>query len=145
MIVTTVLNVSQKEFFDYVEKSLQAELSKENIEKKVYSGLTYEKRMKKDNNPEHDKFMHVEIKEFDRKGLYQSVFTMDNIEYHISYKVLSSTKDSIELQYEENYKRLSKLPKILSFILPHKVIKNSKKRMLSTLKLIEKAIVESRN
>ena len=144
MKITETLAVSQNEFFDYIEKTINNALKNEGIEKNIYSGLEYQKRMKRDDNPEHDKFMKVKIDEFDRKGSYRSSFELDNMEYFVSYKIKHSTSDSIEVEYQEQYNRKSKLPKIISFILPHKVVKNTSKRMKAVLKQIEKGIIDSR-
>ena len=144
MEIVETLNVSQKEFFDYIENALQQDLKNQGVEGTIKSNMTYQKRMRKDNNEAHDEMMDVFIDEFDRKGVYQSHFSLNNIEYTIGYKIKSSTKDTIEVAYKEEYKRLSKIPKFISFILPHKVVKNSKKRMRATLKMIEKNIIANR-
>lgn len=144
MEIVEILNVSQDEFFDYIEQALKEDLKNQGIEATVKNKMTYQKRMRKDNNKDHDEIMNVYIDEFDRNGIYQSHFSLNDIEYTIAYKIKNSTKNTIEVAYKEEYKRLSKMPKIISFILPHKVVKNSKRRMKATLKMIEKNITESR-
>ena len=92
MEIVEILNVSQDEFFDYIEQAFKEDLKNQGIEATVKKNMTYQKRMRKDNNKDHDEIMNVYIDEFDRNGIYQSHFSLNDIEYTIAYKIKNSTK-----------------------------------------------------
>ena len=52
MEIVETLNVSQDEFFDYIEQALKEDLKNQGIEATVKNKMTYQKRMRKDNNKE---------------------------------------------------------------------------------------------
>ncbi|MGN1399370.1 MAG: DUF3284 domain-containing protein [Erysipelotrichaceae bacterium] len=144
MEIVETLNVNQKEFFDYIEEALKQDLKNQRLDTMVTENMTYQKRMRRNDKDKHEEMMDVYIEKFDRKENYQCRFALNNIEYTIGYKINKSTLDTIEVVYKEEYQRKNKLPKLLNFILPHKVVKNSKSRMRATLKMIEKNIIANR-
>lgn len=106
MKVSVELNVSDKEFYDVMMKSLQEELnhvSKKKLELK--EGLKYKKKSTQRKGVESE--ITVQIKRLVPNELYVATFNTAIDHTVISYKIEALDESKIRVTYEEVYENIS--------------------------------------
>jgi hypothetical protein len=141
MQIERTLAVGSGEIFALFEETLRADLG----ERTIKSGLQYHKHLKKDDNPQHDKIMHVFILEYDKPNLYKVKFCAEEGDYLICYQLHDLSEGQCQVVYEENFEAKKKQSWLLKLLLPKARDRNTKKRLEAVLANLEKTILERRS
>lgn len=142
MKVSVELNVSDKEFYDLMMKSLREEIrnvSKKNLELK--EGLKYKKKSAQRKGIGSEITVH--IKRLIPNTLYEATFVTAIDHTTISYKIESLSESKIRVIYEEIYENVSskEVPAWRQKMDEKQSVKKSKKMF----KEVEKFILNERN
>ena len=142
MKVSVELNVSDKEFYDLMMKSLKEEIrnvSKKNLELK--EGLKYKKKSAQRKGIGSEITVH--IKRLVPYKLYEATFVTAIDHTTISYKIESLSESKIRVIYEEIYENVSskEVPAWRQKMAEKQSVKKSKKMF----KEVEKFILNERN
>ena len=142
MKVGIELNVSDKEFYDVMMKSLQEELN--NVTKKkleLKEGLKYKKKSTQRKGVGSEITVH--IKRLVPNELYVATFNTDIDHTTISYKIEVLSKSKIKVTYEEIYENISS--QNVPAWRQKMAEKQSAKKAKKMFKEIEKFILNERN
>lgn len=142
MKVSVELNVSDKEFYDVMMKSLQEELnhvSKKKLELK--EGLKYKKKSTQRKGVGSE--ITVQIKRLVPNELYVATFNTAIDHTVISYKIDALNESKIRVTYEEVYENISS--QNVPAWKQKMAEKQSSKKAKKMLKEIEKFILNERN
>lgn len=142
MKVSVELNVSDKEFYDVMMKSLQEELnhvSKKKLELK--EGLKYKKKSTQRKGVGSE--ITVQIKRLVPNELYVATFNTAIDHTVISYKIEALDESKIRVTYEEVYENVSS--QNVPAWRQKMAEKQSSKKAKKMLKEIEKFILNERN
>ncbi len=142
MKVSVELNVSDKEFYDVMMKSLQEELnhvSKKKLEFK--EGLKYKKKSTQRKGVGSE--ITVQIKRLVPNELYVATFNTAIDHTVISYKIEALDESKIRVTYEEVYENISS--QNVPAWKQKMAEKQSSKKAKKMLKEIEKFILNERN
>lgn len=142
MKVSVELNVSDKEFYDVMMKSLQEELnhvSKKKLELK--EGLKYKKKSTQRKGVGSE--ITVQIKRLVPNELYVATFNTAIDHTMISYKIDALNESKIKVTYEEVYENVSS--QNVPAWRQKMAEKQSSKKAKKMLKEIEKFILNERN
>lgn len=142
MKVSVELNVSDKEFYDLMMKSLKEEIrnvSKKNLELK--EGLKYKKKSAQRKGIGSEITVH--IKRLVPNKLYEATFVTAIDHTTISYKIESLSESKIRMIYEEIYENVSS--KEVPTWRQKMAEKQSAKKSKKMFKEVEKFILNERN
>ena len=142
MKVGIELNVSDKEFYDVMMKSLQEELN--NVTKKkleLKEGLKYKKKSTQRKGVGSEITVH--IKRLDANELYVATFNTAIDHTTISYKIEVLSESKIKVTYEEIYENISS--QNVPAWRQKMAEKQSAKKAKKMFKEIEKFILNERN
>ena len=137
MKVNVEMNLSQKDFFDYLTQSLMIDIFKNKDKFKntneIKKGLQYKKKFKQAGNKEFEG--NVEIIEYVRPESYISKIQLNSNISHIGYEIEKIDDDHIRVTYTETFDSTKKLHvwnyKIISFILFYFNAKKMKKMLIA--------------
>ena len=136
MKVSMELNVSDKEFYDLMMKSLKEEVK--NVTKK---NLKYKKKSAQRKGIGSEITVH--IKRLIPNTLYEATFVTAIDHTTISYKIESLNESKIKVTYEEIYENVS--PKEIPVWRQKMAEKQSAKKSKKMFKEVEKFILNERN
>ena len=142
MKVSVEINVSDKEFYDVMMKSLQEELN--NVSKKkleLKEGLKYKKKSAQRKGVGSEITVH--IKRLVPNELYVATFNTAIDHTTISYKIESLSESKIRVTYEEIYENVSS--KEVPAWRQKMAEKQSAKKSKKMFKEVEKFILNERN
>ena len=142
MKVSVELNVSDKEFYDVMMKSLQEELN--HVSKKklaLKEGLKYKKKSAQRKGIGSE--ITVQIKRLVPNELYVATFNTAIDHTTISYKIDALNESKIKVTYEEIYENVS--PKEIPVWRQKMAEKQSAKKSKKMFKEVEKFILNERN
>lgn len=142
MKVSVELNVSDKEFYEVMMKSLQEELK--NVSKKkleLKEGLKYKKKSAQRKGIGSEITVH--IKRLVPNKLYEATFVTAIDHTTISYKIESLSESKIRVTYEEIYENVSS--KEVPAWRQKMAEKQSAKKSKKMFKEVEKFILNERN
>ena len=142
MKVSMELNVSDKEFYDLMMKSLKEEVknvTKKNLELK--EGLKYKKKSAQRKGIGSEITVH--IKRLIPNTLYEATFVTAIDHTTISYKIESLNESKIKVTYEEIYENVS--PKEIPVWRQKMAEKQSAKKSKKMFTEVEKFILNERN
>lgn len=142
MKISVELNVSDKEFYEVMMKSLQEELK--NVSKKkleLKEGLKYKKKSAQRKGIGSEITVH--IKRLVPNKLYEATFVTAIDHTTISYKIESLSESKIRVTYEEIYENVSS--KEVPAWRQKMAEKQSAKKSKRMFKEVEKFILNERN
>ena len=140
------LNISSKEFFEAIYKSIISDvkdsINKTITRKDIVDGFSYDKVLKTRGKKDRD--AKVIISEFIVNEKFTTKYISKNGTNIVTYEIVNEDSNGVDIKYSEEFESEQAF-KVSSFNLVNKLFKNAnKKRVTNSLLTIENYIIQTR-